>query len=267
MYIKLGPAGSPAGSTLEGVHKVRELGLQAMEVEFVRGVKMGNETAKQCGAAARENGISLSIHAPYYINLASEEKEKRDASKKRILDSCERGHHLGATNIVFHAAYYGKLSKEHVYEIVKQAVEDMQNVLDSRHWEVRLAPETTGKGSQFGTVEELVKLAKETKCGFCLDPAHVYARDRGQIDYAKVLGYIQDGLRPQALHCHFSGITYTLAGERNHEVLASGKPPFEPFARELLKRKISATIISESPITWKDSLHMKEVFEKLGYRF
>lgn len=266
-FIKLGPAGSPVSGTLEGIKKVKELGLQAMEVEFVRGVKMTNELAKQCGQVAKQTGIHLSIHAPYYINLASEEREKREASKKRILDSCERGHYLGATNVVFHAAYYGKLSSEHVFEIVKEAVEDMMSTIDSKNWNIQLAPETTGKGSQFGDMEELAKLRKETKCNLCVDFAHLYAKNRGIIDYGKVLDFVEEKIKPKELHCHFSGIIYTLKGERKHENMSSNKPPFKPLAQELLKRKLDAVIISESPVTWKDSLNMKEIFEKLGYKF
>ena len=265
--IKLGPAGSPEKSTLEGIRKVRELGLQAMEVEFVRGVRMNNELAKQCGVAAREEGIQLSIHAPYFINLASEEKEKREASKKRILDSCERGHYLGSTNVVFHAAYFGKMSKEHVYDIVKEAVEEMQSIIDSRKWDIKLAPETTGKESQFGSLEELARLKKETGCSLCVDFAHLYARSRGKIDYRKILDFIEGKIKPRELHCHFSGIAYGLKGEKNHEVMNDRNPSFTDFAKEILKRKMSVVIISESPVTWKDSLKQKEILEKLGYEF
>ena len=79
--ILLGPAGSPVSSTLDGIRKVKELGLQAMEVEFVRGIGMSNELAKKCGAAAKEENIQLSIHAPYYINLASPEKATTNSRK------------------------------------------------------------------------------------------------------------------------------------------------------------------------------------------
>ncbi len=265
--IKLGPAGSPAASTLEGIRAVKEMGLQAMEVEFVRGVKMGNDLARECGALAKELGIELSVHAPYYINLASDEREKREASVKRILDSCERGHHLGAREIVFHPAYFGKKSKEEVHEIVREAVIRMQEEIKRRKWNVRLAPETTGKHSAYGSLEEILLLSEETGCSFCVDFAHLYARNRGSIDYAGILDMIEERLRPRHLQIHFSGIEWTLAGERNHIVIASNKPPFEPLAKEILERKISATIISESPVTWKDSLEMKKIFERLGYDF
>lgn len=263
--IRLGPAGSSGHGTLEGIKLAKEQGLHTMEVEFVRGVRMGNDLARQCGEVARKLGISLSIHAPYYINLASAEPEKIEASVKRILDSCERGHHMGATHVVFHPAYYGKLSPESTYKMVRDAVGGMQKALDKNKWKVRLAPETMGKVSQFGTLDETLKLAKETGCSFCVDFAHLYALGRGNIDYKAVLDKIQNaGFKH--VQSHFSNIDYGLKGELNHLVL-DGKPPFEPLARELLERDLDATIISESPITWKDALKMKGIFENLGYKF
>jgi deoxyribonuclease-4 len=263
--IELGPAGSSGLGTLEGIRFVREKELQCMEVEFVRGVHMKNELARQCGEVARELGISLSVHAPYYINLASAEMRKRRESQQRILDSCERGHHLGATHVVFHAAYYGKLSPEKTYGIVRDAVNGMQSVLDRNGWNVRLAPETTGKASQWGTLDEVLGLARETGCSFCVDYAHIFARNRGNIDYGNVLDRIQKAGHKH-VQAHFSNINYGLKGERNHLVL-DGKPPFEPLAKALLERRLDATIISESPITWRDSLKMKGIFERLGHRF
>jgi deoxyribonuclease-4 len=263
--IKLGPAGSAGHGTLEGISFVKEKGLQSMEVEFVRGIHMKNELAKQCGKRAKELGISLSIHAPYYINLASVEKEKVKASIKRIIDSCERGHHIGATHVVFHAAFYGKLSPEETHDIVRESVGQMQSHIDSKGWKVRLAPEITGKVSQWGTLDEILKLSKEMGCSFCVDFAHLYARNRGVIDYVKVLDKIQEAGHKH-IQCHFSNINFGLKGELNHLDL-NGKPPFEPLAKEILKRKLDATIICESPITWKDSLKMKRVFKKLGYEF
>lgn len=263
--IKLGPAGSSGLGTLEGVKFVKEKGLQAMEVEFVRGVKMKNELAREVGKVAKELDIELSIHAPYYINLASDDMQKRKDSMKRIIDSCERGHHLGATNVVFHAAYYGKHSKESVHDIVRESVIQMQEHVEKKGWKVKLAPETTGKVSQWGELDEIINLVKETDCSLCVDFAHIYARNRGVIEYKKMFDKLE-ALKPKHLQCHFSNITYGLKGERMHLVI-NGKPPFEPLAKEILKRKISTTIISESPVTWKDSLKMKRIIEKLGYKF
>ena len=263
--VKLGPAGSSGHGTLEGIRFAKENGLQAMEVEFVRGVRMKNELAKEAGNLAKELGIRLSIHAPYYINLASEDMQKRKDSIGRIIESCERGHHLGAADIVFHASYYGKYEKDDVFGIVKEAITVMQDMIRENGWKVRLAPETTGKNSQWGDLGEVLRMVRETGCSMCIDFAHLYARNRGVIDYGKVLDKIET-VKPGHIHCHFSNIEFTLKGERRHLNL-DGKPPFKPLAEELVKRRLDATIICESPVTWEDSLRMKRIFEGLGYRF
>jgi len=265
MQIYLGPAGSPAKSTIEGLSAVRELGLQAMEVEFTHGIKMCLPLARQIGKENEKHKVKLSIHAPYFINLASAEKAKITASKKRILDSCERADLLGADLVVFHAAYYGKHSREETYRIVKKEMLGMMKTIRKNKLDVQLAPETTGKISQFGTLDEMIKLVKDIHCSFCLDCAHVYARNQGKIDYKEIFDKLEK-MKLKNLHCHFSNIAYTLKGERMHLNLDS-KPDFNGFAEEILKRKIDTTIICESPITWRDSLKMKKIFERLGYKF
>lgn len=263
MKIYLGPAGSPAESTLEGLVAVKKLGLQAMEVQFSHGIGMGLPLAKKIGEENKKHNIKLSIHAPYYINLTSEDKNKIIASKKRILDSCERGHLMGAKNIVFHPAYFGKQDKEETYDAVKNEILDMMRIIKQKGWNVKLSPETTGKHTQFGALDEILSLAKETGCNFCLDFAHIYARNNGNIDYKEIFRK----LKPfDDVHCHFSNINYSEKGELNHLDL-DHKPDFELLAIEILKSRKNITIISESPITWEDSLKMKKVFEQLGHKF
>lgn len=275
--IFLGPAGIPTitkGGTVEGIKDVAKLGLNAMEIEFVRGVKMGNDLAKECGKVANELGIRLSIHAPYYINLSSNENEKIEASKKRILDSAEKGYLMGANVVVFHAGYYGKLTEEETYKKIKKACEEMLDQMKAEGWnDVLLGLETTGKVSQWGTPEEIIKLCKELKgVTPVIDFAHIYARNVGRIDYGEILDKF-DKLELKHVYCHFSCIEYSPVGmtgkgnERYHLTLDKKKPDFEALAKEILKRKMNITIISESPILERDSLVMKKIFEKLGYKF
>jgi deoxyribonuclease-4 len=254
--IKFGPAGTGM-SSLEGVKEIAKLGLDAVEIEFTYGVRMSNETAKKVGEAAKGK-IDLSVHAPYYINLASEEKEKITASKKRILDSCERAHHLGAKYVAFHPAFYGKRSHEEVYKMVKKAVEEMQRIIKKKGWKVKLAPETTGKKSQFGDLDELLKLKKETGCHLTVDFAHLKARNNGKIDYKEVF----DKLKPvKHIHAHFSGIEFTEKGERKH--LITSKQDLVPLLKEIKKRKADITIINESPDPIGDSLKAKKLASSL----
>ena len=197
--IKIGPAGSGGLGNLKGIHRVARMKLDCMEVEFTYGVRMSMAEARAVGALAKEKGVALSVHAPYYINLASDEKEKIVASKKRILDSCERADALGARNVVFHAGFYQKKTGAQTYRLIKKEILEIQQKIIKNRWKVKLCPEITGKPSQFGSLEELLKLMKDIGCGICVDFAHLYARQQGEIDYTKILIKL-----PKFFHAHFS---------------------------------------------------------------
>ncbi len=257
--IRIGPAGSDGLGNLKGVQKVAETGLDCMEVEFTYGVRMDLKTAKAVGALAKENGIVLSVHAPYYINLASEEKEKFAASKKRILDSCERAHALGARNVVFHAGFYQKRTAGQTYIRIRKAIGQLQKSIARKGWQVELCPEITGKPSQFGSLTELLRLKKEIGCGITVDFSHLFARQQGQIDYAEVLRKL-----PKKFHAHFSGIEYGDKGERKH--IRTTEKFFEPLARALIEREADVTIISESPKPYEDAIMMKKMVDRLQHK-
>jgi deoxyribonuclease-4 len=241
---------------LKGVARVAELGLDCMEVAFTYGVRMDLKTARAVGALAKELGIVLSVHAPYYINLASAEKEKYDASRTRILDSCEKAHAMGARNVVFHAGFYQKKSAGQTYDLIKKAIVAIQKTIARKAWQVSLCPETTGKPSQFGSLAELLKMKKETGCGIAIDFSHLYARQQGEIDYAKILAKL-----PKTFHAHFSGIEYGDKGERKH--IRTTKAFFEPLARALIQRQANITLINESPKPYEDAIMMKKLIKKL----
>lgn len=272
MKIWVGPAGIPISSkgrsTLDGIKCVSELQLNVMEVEFVRGVKMNLKMTKQVGELAKKLDIRLSVHAPYFINLCSLEKEKVEASKKRILDSVERAYVMGGDIVVFHPAYYGKLSEGEAYQRVKKVCEEIRDTQkDNGTGDVRLGLETTGKVSQFGTVEEIIQICKEVKgCDIVVDWAHIFARTIGKINFSEIFDKVST-LKPKHLHTHFSCIEYSDRGERRHLTLDAGKPDYYPLVKEILKRKIDITLISESPNLEVDALKMKEMFEKHGYKF
>jgi deoxyribonuclease-4 len=256
LMIKVGPAGSGGLGNLKGVQKVSEVGLDCMEVEFTYGVRMDLKAAKAVGALAKEQGIILSVHAPYYINLASAEKDKFDASITRIMDSCERAHAMGARNVVFHAGFYQKRTAGQTYDLIKKAVSKMQKKISHKGWQVKLCPEITGKPSQFGSLEELMRLKQQTGCGITVDFSHLYARQQGQIDYAQTLKKL-----PKKFHAHFSGIDCGDKGERKH--IRTTKKFFEPLARALIKRQVDITIINESPKPYEDAIMMKKLIKKL----
>ncbi|MCD6483187.1 MAG: TIM barrel protein [Candidatus Aenigmarchaeota archaeon] len=273
--IFLGPAGIPVsskkGSTLDGIKTVKELGLNAMEIEFVRGVKMSRELAKKVGELASQLNVRLSVHAPYYINLLSEKQEVVEASKKRILDSLDRAEVMNADVVVIHTGYYGKLSKEDAREIVVERYSELLEMAKEMGIKKsKMALETMAKESQFAGLEDILYVVRKLKKKVVplIDFAHLFARCDGKIDYARILDEIEK-LKIKHVNSHFSNMKYVVNKKKFadiHEPMNS-HPPFGPLAKEILKRDIDITIISESPILEKDSLKMKRIFEKLGYRF
>jgi len=245
--IKIGPSGlgsvEESGKVLEEYSKK---GFGNCEVLFVQQVYMNKEQAEKIGNLAKENKITLSIHAQYFINLNSEEKEKVHASMQRILKCCEIGHALGAKRIVFHSGFYGKdfakaktpeekkKVEEETFQNIKKRIIEMMEVIKEKKWNVKLCPETMGKINVFGSVEEISRLVKETGCSFCIDFAHILAR------YKKVKKLFPE----KEWHCHFSGIEYGEKGEKNH--IDIKKEQWKELFENLPKDK-DITIVCESP--------------------
>ena len=258
--LRIGTAGIPAStkprSTANAVKRLAELGLRHMEIEFVRGVNMKEDTAQEIRALAEEHDISLTVHAPYYVNLNSAEPEKITASKERIIQAARAGAWAGAKSVTFHAAYYHADDPEDVYDRVKHHMEDMLERLDQEGIAIRLSPETTGGPTQFGTLEELVRLGVDVPGVYpCVDFSHLFARSLGQFnsyeDFAGALQLIRDSLGQQALreqHIHLSGIEYGPKGEKRHLPLKETELKYEDVLQALVDFDVAGWLICESPI-------------------
>lgn len=256
MVVRVGPAGSIGSNAIASLKKIKDSGLDGQEIEFVRQVYMDNITAKNIGRLAHELRLFLSIHASYFVNLCSEVTEKIQASKQRILLACERAYHLGARNVVFHAGYYGKRSKKETYDLIKKEIVGMQELIKTRGWSyVKLCPETTGKKSQFGDLDEILGLSKETGCNMCVDFSHLLARE-GSLDYKRVVSKL-----PNEFHSHFSGIEYSEKGERRH--IPIDEKEFTKLAKELTAQKKEVTMICEAPDIFQDALKMKSILNRM----
>ncbi len=220
------------------------------------GVYIKNEKDMQeIKKASKKYNIKLSIHAPYWINLNSKDKRKIEQSKQRILKSCEVGEKIGAYRVVFHPGYYGGMDKEKSYDNIKNAILEIQKEIKKNKWKIKIAPETTGKINVFGSLEEIKRLTKETRCSFCIDFAHILAREK-KVDYHKIKKLFTD----KNWHCHFSGIEYGEKGERKH--IRTSKEKWKELIKNLPKNK-NIVIINESPNTLEDSIKGMKIASKI----
>jgi deoxyribonuclease-4 len=273
MQLQFGTAGTPISSpsrdSLSGVKRVKELGLDCMEIEFVRGVKMGTKTANKVKKTAKTCGITLSVHAPYYINLNSREMNKVEASRKHILNSAFIGSVMGARGVVFHPAFYHNDSHDMVYGIVKTHLLELSKQVEDEGLDILLRPETMGKASQFGSLVELLEMSAEIDGVLpCFDFAHMHARggvNNSYEEFCEILGAIEDHLGREGLdnmHIHISGIDYGPKGEKKHLVLEESDMDYHGLIKSWKDYNINGTVISESPNIEKDALLLQKLYRE-----
>ncbi|MCC6029157.1 MAG: TIM barrel protein [Candidatus Korarchaeum sp.] len=266
--VRFGPAGYPIDAPRERAFSyLREIGLDAMEYQAVRAIPKNEDLLSWVRNEASENDIMLTLHAPYAINLCS--KEKGAASVKRLVDSGIAASKIGANHVTFHPGYYGKMSEE---DALKTAIESLKRVreeLISLGINLELGPETTGKPSQLGSLDEVLRMAEEVDgVRPTIDFAHIHAREGGSIrsreDYERILKIIERELGDlNGLVIHFTEVELTKSGvgERMHHDLGSGYgPPFEPLAEIIAEYGLRWLIISESPVLERDSIKMKALY-------
>ncbi len=280
MAISFGPGGN---SISWGKRKfpqdlpeyLSSMGLNGYEVECGRGVRISAATAELLPSLAKEHGINVTLHAPYFISLSSVTEETRLKSVDYILQSAQAAKSVGARKIVVHSGSCSKISREEATALAADTLRRSQAALDEAGLsDIIICPETMGKINQLGTLEEVLEL-----CGVderflpTVDFGHLNARTLGGIksrdDYAAMLDLIENKLgfeRLSNMHIHFSKIEYTTGGEKRHltfDDFVYG-PDFEPLMEEIHKRGMQPSIICESDGTQaEDAATMKRYFESL----
>ncbi len=271
--IRFVPAGIPikcdGTSTIDGIRCVHKLGLGAMEMEFVRGVRLKEAAAKEAGKIAKELDISLSSHAPYFINFCSSDGRILANSARHLFEAAKATDLALGRVTVFHPGYYQKSSKEQAFQDAKQELAHLVETLKSHGIKTMLGAETVGKKSSFGGLEENIRLAKDLEqVEPVLDFAHLHARGdqviKGADDYRKILSFVEKELPGYKahIHCHFSEINYSSKGERNHFPLGTNnEPPYKALMEVLVENGFAGTIICETPRLESDALIMQKEYQ------
>ena len=264
------PRSAKTPSTINGIKRIAELGLGCMEIEFVQGVKMGELGARQVADIATKEGVKLSAHAPYFINLNSREPEKIKASQDRLLQTARIASICGAESIVFHTAFYLGNPPEEAYNNVKKRLEEVMHQLRQENNRVWIRPEIMGKSSQFGTIEEVLNLSYELEgIAPCIDFAHCHARTgrfNSYPEFASILQQVKERLgRPSLdnMHIHISGIAYGKKGEIKHLNLKDSDLQYVELIKVLTDYDAKGFVICESPNLEEDTLLLQEIYKTL----
>lgn len=265
------PLKAVGGSYPEAFDILKSMSLDGMEVEFVHGVRMGDDTRELVKRLSSEKELLLTAHAPYYINLNSRESEKIDASVIRIIETAQAAKDIGAYSITYHAAFYMGNEPEDVFKQVIAQTERVFEVLNKNGIDVWIRPETTGKATQWGSLEEIIRLSKEfEKVLPCVDFAHIHARSGGKFntynEFSKILDDISKNLGQTALdnfHAHVAGIAYSEKGEKNHLILEESDMNYKDLLKALKAFDVKGALVCESPNIEGDAKLLKEYYESL----
>ena len=257
-------------STLQAPGWLREKGLDAFEYEAGNGIAGSEATLRAIGEKAREHGILMSLHTPYFISLSGVEEEKRLKSIDYIQKSLWAAELLGADTIVIHSGSAAKITRE---EGMRLSCDTLARVAEAvGDTKIRLGIETMGKVNQLGTLSEVLQQCKVSPIyAPVVDFGHLNARNIGgafpDVDsYRRIFDEIAVTLGDEYakhLHCHFSKIEYTSAGEKKHLTFADEQfgPVFEPLAEAIVREGVAPRIICESAGTQaEDALYMKNAY-------
>ena len=278
MSAIFGPAGNaesfPYKSSVDAPRWLAELGLDCYEYQCGKGVNVGEQTARKLGAAAAAAGISLSLHAPYFINLANPDPSSLQKTIGYILAACQAADWMGAGRVVIHSGALMKRTRRQAQDIALSSLKEVVAACDDAGFaHITLCPETMGKINQLGDLDEVLELCTlDQRLIPCIDFGHLYARSLGELEGEAACREMLDKVervlgeeRASRFHSHFSRIEFTPnGGEKRHRTFADHGgfgPDWTPLAREVARRGWSPTFICESAGTQaEDAVEMKRIY-------
>jgi deoxyribonuclease IV len=278
LSFQFGTVGSPLatpkkpGGSVGGIEFSKSIGLNTLELGWVQSVRVTEVTCAAIKAKAEEQKMSLSVHAPYFINLNALDEEW-PKSRKRLMDAAIYGNLAGATDIIFHpGSYFGNSPAE----VLKVAIPRLQGCVDELRKAgnpVTLRPETLGKSAMLGSLEDTIEMSKVIEgVEPCIDFAHLHARPGDGTmntyeEWSALLKMYQKALGKKALkrlHIHLSGIEYGPKGEKNHVPVAESDLKLDFLFKALKDFGCAGRILCESPIMEEDALIMKKAWMKVS---
>lgn len=265
-------AGMPIKTANKGYKRAFEIlsdmQLDGLELEFVHGVRISDTSKK----TVKNSTMIKTIHAPFYINLNSKETEKIEASIQRIIETATIAQEIGAFSITYHAGFYLGMDKEQVFETIKKQTKIITDILKKNNITTWIRPETTGKPTQWGDLEEIIKLSKEFEYVLpCVDFSHLHARYNGisntYDEFAQIFEKIEKELsdkRPlENFHAHMAGIEYTSKGEKQHLNFEESDFNYKDLLKAFKDFEIKGAVVCESPNIEDDAKLIKDYYYSL----
>ena len=262
------PLRTGKGSYPQAFEVLKEMNLDGMELEFVRGVRMADKSKEFVNQVSKENNFVITAHGPFYINLNSKEEDKIEASVQRIVETALVATQAGAFSITYHAAFYMGADKDTVYKQVKNQTQRIMDILEKENSTVWIRPETTGKATQWGDLDEVIKLSNDFERVLpCIDFSHLHARTNGEYntydEFSMILERIGKEIGQYALenfHGHLAGIEYGEKGEKQHLIMEESDMNYKDLLKAMKEFGVKGALVCESPNIEDDCKLFKDYY-------
>ncbi len=262
------PISTKERNTIEGIKRIKKLNLSSMELEFVRNANISKDKTSLVKEEAKKQDVLLSCHGSYYVNLNAKEQATIKASIARMINDSTIAYLSGAFSICHHVAYNMKEVPETVFKNVKDNLKLVLKELKDNNIQIWLRPETGGKLTQFGSLQELIKISQDLDQVLpCIDFSHHHARSNGKFnsyeEYCQILSELENGLGKDILknmHIHAQGIKYSEKGEIHHLEIKESDFKYKELMKALKDFNVKGTLISESPNLETDALIMQKAY-------
>lgn len=258
---------------LKGLEVVKEIGLDGEEIQFGHGIWLKEPKFAETAAKIKELNLQTTIHAPYYVNLNAKEAEKREASIARILQTARVAHAIGAHSICFHPAYRFKNTRDEITTRIRELLQDASDQLEAEGINVHIRPESAGKKSQFGILDEIIDICEGISLVKpCIDFAHLMATSDGTLNnydaFCDMLETIKLRLGPDALkemHIHAGSVAFSDKGELHALNLDDPESPFNftDLLKALIDFEVEGWIVAETPAVEEGALLLQKTYHDL----
>lgn len=222
---------------------------------------------EEIGKLAKEMDIELSLHTPYYMDLANADG-LLERSVESIKWSSMLAEALDAVTVVTHMGLYGGLSSKEALRRVASNLRSIRTWMKANKMKCRLGIESSGRQEVFGGLDEQIAIARNVK-GIIpvVNLAHIHARGGGVLknpeDFKTILDKAKKFTEDGHVHTHFSGVEHAGGDELRYTPIKRGDLRFEPLAECLLDGDYDVTLISSSPLLEHDAMYMKVILERL----
>ena len=249
-----------------------EMGLDGLELEFVHGVRISDKSREDVSKAIKQEGKIITAHAPFYVNLNAREEDKVEASVQRIIETAMVTNELGGYSITFHAGFYLNQDAEMVYGKIREQIKTITDSLNKVGNKIWIRPETTGKATQWGDLDEIIRMSKEFETVLpCVDFSHIHARYNGfwntYDEFASIFEKVGNELGQSALdnfHAHIAGIEYSIKGEKKHLNLEESDFNYKDLIKAFKDFDVKGVIVCESPNIEDDAKLLKDYYLSLS---